>query len=68
MALHDLNLASMFSDRIIMLKAGSIFADGSPEIVLTTDNIKSVYEVETILHNELEKKFILPNHLKQMKK
>jgi len=60
MALHDLNLASMFSDRIIMLKEGSIFTVGSPEIVLTIDNIKSVYEVETILHNESGKKFILP--------
>ncbi len=61
MALHDLNLASMFSDRIIMLKEGNIFTVGSPEIVLTTDNIKSVYEVETILHNESGKKFILPS-------
>jgi len=46
MAIHDLNLACRFSDRIAMLKRGKLFAVGTPEEVLTEANIKEVYEVE----------------------
>lgn len=46
MAMHDLNLASRFSDRMLMLKQGCIFAIGTPESVLTEENIKSVYGVK----------------------
>jgi len=52
MAIHDLNLASRFSDIMIMLKDGRIFAIGSPREVLTPENIREVYGVEvTILTN-----------------
>ncbi|MCL2476776.1 ABC transporter ATP-binding protein [Candidatus Bathycorpusculum sp.] len=43
--LHDLNLASRFSDRIIMLKKGCVFAIGSPKEVITSQNIKTVYGI-----------------------
>ncbi|MCP8323065.1 MAG: ABC transporter ATP-binding protein [Candidatus Methylarchaceae archaeon HK02M2] len=46
MAIHDLNLAARFSDRIYMIKKGSIFASGSPMDILTSENIKEVYGVE----------------------
>jgi iron complex transport system ATP-binding protein len=42
-AMHDLNLASLFFDRLILLKEGTIFADGSPREVLTERNIKDVF-------------------------
>lgn len=45
-AIHDLNLAARFSDRIIMLKDGMVFDDGSPESVISAANIRDVYEVE----------------------
>jgi len=41
--LHDLNLAAQYADRIILLNGGEICADGTPQSVLTTDNIKRVY-------------------------
>jgi iron complex transport system ATP-binding protein len=44
-AMHDLNLASRFSDKIIMLKDGCIFAAGAPEEVITVENIMAVYGV-----------------------
>ena len=44
-SMHDLNLASRFSDRMIMLKQGKIFASGTPESVLTEANIETVYGV-----------------------
>jgi len=45
-AMHDLNLASRFSDRMLMLKQGQIFAVGTPECVLTEENIESVYGIK----------------------
>jgi iron complex transport system ATP-binding protein len=45
-AMHDLNLASRFSDRLLMLKRGCVFAVGTPESVLTEENIESVYGVK----------------------
>lgn len=45
MAMHDLNLASRFSDKMVMLKNGSIFAAGSPEKVITEENMVAVYGV-----------------------
>jgi iron complex transport system ATP-binding protein len=46
MAMHDLNLASRFSDRIIMLNKGKLFATGTPKEVLIPQNIREVYGVE----------------------
>lgn len=43
--LHDLNLASQCADRLIVLKAGRLIAQGSPEEVLTQDLIADVFEV-----------------------
>ena len=41
--LHDLNLAAEFCDRLIMLSEGSVFAAGSPEEVITRENVQQVY-------------------------
>lgn len=45
MICHDLNIASRYSDRIILLSEGRVFADGTPEEVITADNIERVYGV-----------------------
>ena len=43
---HDLNIAAKYSDNMIMLCGGSVFAVGKPSEVLTKENIKAVYDVE----------------------
>lgn len=43
---HDLNIAAKYSDNVLMLYGGSIFAVGSPSEVLTKENIKAVYDVD----------------------
>ncbi|MEM2098603.1 MAG: ABC transporter ATP-binding protein [Candidatus Bathyarchaeia archaeon] len=53
LSMHDLNLASRFSDRLLMLKRGSIFAAGTPELVLTEENIESVYGVKARVTNSV---------------
>jgi iron complex transport system ATP-binding protein len=45
MAIHDLNLAARYSDRIAILKDGRVFAVGGPE-VLTPANIEAAYGVK----------------------
>lgn len=42
-AMHDLNLAALYFDRLVLLKEGAIFADGPPSDVLTEDIIKEVF-------------------------
>ena len=46
---HDLNLASEFADRILLLKDGRILAQGAPEEVLTSMNLREVFDVEVLL-------------------
>lgn len=60
MAIHDLNLASRYSDRIIMLNGGSIRDAGDPVSVLTAENIQSVYGAEVIVKHEAGKPYIIP--------
>lgn len=46
---HDLNTASMYSQRIIMMKDGEVFADGTVDDVLTVENIAQVYGVDVLI-------------------
>ncbi|MFP4545538.1 MAG: ABC transporter ATP-binding protein [Methanomassiliicoccales archaeon] len=48
-ALHDLNLASRYCDKIVIMKEGKVFAAGEPEEVLTPRNIGTVYGVEVAI-------------------
>ncbi|MFD4867873.1 ABC transporter ATP-binding protein [Streptomyces sp. NPDC058412] len=45
-ALHDLNLAAAFCDRICVMTGGRVVATGTPEEVLTARLLSEVYEVE----------------------
>jgi len=42
-AMHDLNLASLYFDRLILLKEGRVLAEGTPAQVLTEDKIREVF-------------------------
>ena len=45
-ALHDLNHAAMFCDRLLVMQAGRIAAAGRPEEVLTEHLLREVFAVE----------------------
>ncbi len=49
MTIHDLNLAAMICDRIILLSQKKVFAYGSCSDVLTCQNIETVYGVSTVV-------------------
>ncbi|HLL99435.1 MAG TPA: ABC transporter ATP-binding protein [Pyrinomonadaceae bacterium] len=46
---HDLNLAAEFADTILLLKNGSIAAQGAPEEVLNAETLREVFAVEVLL-------------------
>ncbi|NLA65185.1 MAG: ABC transporter ATP-binding protein [Leucobacter sp.] len=50
MVLHDLSLAHRFSDRVLLMNEGQLQAVGTPESVITTDHVASVYHVDIELH------------------
>jgi len=47
--LHDLNLASRFADRIVVLSKGRIAASGTPRETITSAMLRDVFEVETTI-------------------
>ena len=60
LAMHDLNLASRFSDIIVMLNAGKIFCTGKPPQVMTVENIRLVYGVEATISESNGHPHIVP--------
>ena len=45
-ALHDLNLASQYCDRLILINNGQVHSQGTPSEVINSRNIKEVYGAE----------------------
>jgi len=53
-ALHDLNLAARFVDRLVILHQGTAYAEGSPSDVLTEVMLWQVYGVEARVEHDAE--------------
>lgn len=47
--LHDLGLAARFCDRLYLLNHGELFAEGTPQQVLTDHTIATVYGVKSLV-------------------
>ncbi len=62
MAMHDLNQISGIVDRVALLVDGSLLSLGTPEQVLTPENIKKAYqtEVEIFTHPRTKKHLLFP--------
>ena len=48
--LHDLNLAAQYCDRLVLIRTGRVHARGTPEEVITTDNIREVYGTDNCVY------------------
>jgi len=59
---HDFNLAVRYCDSAILLKNGKIFSAGNIDAVLTSENIKSVFQVDAIVkkHPVTNSPYIIP--------
>ncbi len=59
-AVHDLNLAARFGDRLLLLHQGKVVAIGAREDVLTRENIAAAFRVSpTILKSESGSPFLV---------
>ncbi|MGH7207113.1 MAG: ABC transporter ATP-binding protein [Nitrospiraceae bacterium] len=54
LASHDLNLASQYCDRLMLLKEGEIFRIGPPEEVIRPDVLAAVYRCEVLVDRHPE--------------
>lgn len=66
-AVHDLNIAAMYCDRLIALKNGEVVGAGKPEELLTEEFIQGLYGVECEVHSEKGRTNIvyIPRHWKR---
>lgn len=60
--LHDLSLSSAYCSEIVLMKDGSVYANGFVEEVLTKENLKEVYEMDFEIYKIENKKqmFFMP--------
>ncbi len=49
-AVHDLKTAVRFCTRLILMKTGQIIADGTPENVITQENLSEAYGVKALVY------------------
>jgi iron complex transport system ATP-binding protein len=52
MVCHDLNITAAYADRVVLMYGKKVFADGKPLDVLTAENIKTVYKVNSEVTNK----------------
>jgi iron complex transport system ATP-binding protein len=63
-AIHDLNLAAQYCDRLVMLTKGRLYIEGTSQKVITVENILAVYGMESIVypHPETSLPVVLIKH------
>ena len=54
-AIHDLNIAAMYCDKLCVIKNGEVISFGTPREVLTKEFIKDVYEVDAEIVEDSKK-------------
>ncbi|MDR3191764.1 MAG: ABC transporter ATP-binding protein [Treponema sp.] len=59
--LHDLNLASQYCDRIVLLKNGRLRYQGIPREILTEEVVEEIYGIRAVVKtDEYGRPFVLP--------
>ena len=51
-AIHDLNMAARYCDRLVLLNGGQVLAEGSPEEVLTPETMESAFGVRSAVYRD----------------
>ena len=59
-AVHDLTLAGLFADRLVLLGNGVIQGDGGPEVVLTEELLRSHYGSGVRVIQDIDGPIVVP--------
>ncbi len=60
MAIHDLNLAARYADKIVLMNGGGIVSVGNPATVITPENIRLVFKVDADVYEKDGKLHVVP--------
>ncbi len=60
-AIHDLNIAARFSSRVLMLKKGKVVKCSFPKDIITSSNIKLLYNIDTDVISYRGFPFVIPS-------
>lgn len=52
MVIHELNNAARFADNMIGIKEGKIVCEGSPDVVMTKENLKEIFNIDAEIVKE----------------
>ncbi len=58
--LHDLAFAMRFMDRLVLMNAGAIVANGKPAQVLTPESLATVYRINALVGSQGDRSFLQP--------
>lgn len=58
--LHDLNLASRFSDKVFLMSKNGLYKIGTPKEVFTVKNIKEIYNIKVEILESSQGNYIVP--------
>jgi ABC-type cobalamin/Fe3+-siderophores transport systems, ATPase components len=68
-AIHDLNIAALYCDRLLVINKGKIVFEGTPEEVVSQKMIKEIYHVDAhVYQDKITKKVrvsYIPQYLKE---
>lgn len=59
-AVHDLNLAAQYSDRVVFLESGRVIAEGTPSDALTEARVESIYDASVRVVDQKGAPVIIP--------
>ena len=63
LSIHDPNIALAFADRVVMLKAGRVVREGSPEVEINEATIADVFGVEAEVISVGARRLLAPRAL-----
>jgi iron complex transport system ATP-binding protein len=52
LTLHDLNMAAQYADKLVLLKDGEVYRQGTPSFVMTKETIENTYHVQVHIEND----------------
>lgn len=60
-AIHDMNMAALYCDKVILMKKGEVLKQGNVEEVLTPEMLKTLFNVNAEIHDFNGRKQIIYN-------